>query len=103
MYNLRIGNLDFEWDDGKNEENIRKHGISFFEAADAFRDEHSLLYFDEAHSEDEERFYLIGTSSRLTTLIVFHCYRFDGSSTRIISARKATTNEKKEYEGRHAG
>lgn len=99
MYRLRIGAVDFEWDDDKNEENIRKHGVSFVEAADAFRDENSILFYDEAHSEDEDRFYLIGVSSRLNVLIVFHCYRLDEATTRIISARKATTNEKKEYEG----
>lgn len=99
MYRLRIGAVDFEWDDDKNAENIRKHGVSFVEAADAFRDDRSILFYDEAHSEDEDRFYLIGVSSRLNVLIVFHCYRLDEATTRIISARKATTNEKKEYEG----
>ena len=103
MYKIRIGVFDFEWDDDKNDKNIRKHGISFIEAVDAFRDEHSALYFDEAHSADEDRYYLIGMSERLGVLIVFHCYRFEGASVRIISARQVTTNEKEKYRERHAG
>ncbi len=102
MYRLRIGAGDFEWDDDKNKENIRKHGISFNEAADAFRDEHAALYFDDLHSEEEDRYCLIGMSSKLNLLVVFHCYRF-GDTTRLISARKATTNEKTEYQRHHAG
>lgn len=103
MYRLRIGALDFEWDAAKNEENIRKHGISFIEAADSFRDPQASLYFDSDHSEDEDRYYLIGMSGKLNVLTVCHCYRSGGFSTRIISARKATNHEKTEYQRHHAG
>lgn len=99
----RIGAVEFEWDAAKNSENIRKHGISFHEAADAFRDERAALYFDAAHSDDEDRYFLIGMSEKLRILVVCHCYRRDAASVRIISARKATAHEKKEYERPHAG
>lgn len=102
MYKIRIGAHDFEWDPRKERANIRKHGISFREAADAFQDELSSLYHDAVHSLDEDRYYLIGMSSRLNLLVVFHCLRSDGLSTRIISARKATNHEKTEYQRHHA-
>ena len=102
MYRIHIGTHAFEWDEAKDLENIRKHGVSFHEAAEVFRDEHGALYYDALHSNEEDRYYLIGMSSRLNLIVVFHCLRSDGASTRIISARKAVNHEKKEYEGRHA-
>lgn len=103
MYKLHIGVLEFEWDEGKNAANIRKHGVSFHEAADAFRDGRSSLYYDEPHSEYEDRFYLIGMSSKPNLLVVCHCYRSEESTIRIISARRATTHEESEYQRHPAG
>jgi len=91
--------LEFEWDERKNRENIRKHGVSFDEAETVFADEHALLIDDPDHSGAENRFILLGLSGNLHTLVVCHCYR-RGSVIRIISARKATARERKEYNKR---
>ena len=89
--------LKFEWDENKNQTNIKKHGVSFEEACSVFYDEDALIINDEAHSQKEERFILIGFSYKFNLLIVCHCYRLNDSVIRIISARKATKTEKKEY------
>ena len=89
--------LKFEWDESKNKLNIKKHGISFEEASTVFYDDEALIISDESHSEDEERFVLIGFSHKFNLLVVCHCYRQNESIIRIISARKATKNERKEY------
>jgi len=90
----------FEWNRGKNLSNIEKHGITFKMAATAFFDPHAETYEDEGHSQDEERFVLIGISENERLLTVCHCYRGeDESVTRIISARKATRYEEKLYGG----
>jgi len=90
----------FEWDRGKNLSNIEKHGITFKTAATSFFDPHAEMYEDERHSEDEERFVLIGMSENERLLTVCHCYRGeDESVTRIISARKATRHEEGLYGG----
>ena len=89
--------LKFEWDENKNKLNIKKHGISFEEARTVFYDDEALIISDESHSEDEERFVLIGFSHKFNLLVVCHCYRQNESIIRIISARKATKNERKEY------
>jgi uncharacterized protein len=60
---LRLGNLEFEWDDAKSESNLIKHGVSFLEAATVFHDVSGLLTHDPAHSEGEDRFVLIGLRS----------------------------------------
>lgn len=86
----------FEWDPVKAEENLRKHGVSFPEAASAFADELSLTEMDEAHSEAEERYVLTGISVRQRLVVVVHTER--GQSIRIISARLATPREKRAYE-----
>lgn len=88
----------FEWDNKKNETNIKKHGISFQEAKTVFYDEDAILFDDPAHSKGEERFLIIGRSSNNNALIVSHCYRSNDSIIRIISARKATNSERKVYE-----
>lgn len=67
--------LQFEWDDGKNRANQRKHGVSFEEASTAFADEQGLLIGDPDHLDDEGRFVLLGLSSALRLLVVAHCYR----------------------------
>ncbi len=92
--------LQFAWDDRKDAENRRKHGISFAEAQTVFFDEQALLITDPDHSTEEERFILLGLSSALRTLVVCHCYRQDGDVIRLISARRADRQERGEYEQR---
>ena len=90
--------MRFEWDEEKNKINIKKHGISFEEAKTVFYDDEALVRDDPEHSEDEERFVILGMSSRANLLIVCHCYRASETVIRIISARKATKNESRFYE-----
>jgi len=92
-----MSEIDFTWDDKKNSTNKSKHGISFEEASSAFSDENARLKHDQQHSYNEDRFILLGFSSRLRILIVCHVYRTDETEIRIISARKATKNERKQY------
>lgn len=87
----------FDWDENKNQINQRKHGVSFEEAKTVFYDEQALLEFDELHSEDEDRFRIIGCSNNGNILLVVHCIR-DETVIRIISSRKATATEKAGYE-----
>ena len=94
-----MSELRFEWDDRKNNENQRKHGISFEDARTVFFDENALLIADPDHSDGEERFILLGLSSTLRNLVVCHCYR-QGGDVRIISARKANRTERNHYERR---
>ncbi len=89
--------LKFEWDDKKNQNNIKKHGISFEEAASVFEDDESLIIADDEHSKDEERFILIGFSFKANLLVVCHCYRNKDAIIRIISARKADSKERQKY------
>ena len=96
-YNVCMDSMKFEWDALKAKANIEKHGVSFEEARTVFFDEHAKLIGDPDHSENEDRFVLLGLSSGLRVLIVCHCYRSEGNVIRIISARKASTNEKKAY------
>lgn len=78
--------------------NLKKHGVSFDEAKTVFYDENARLIADPDHSDNEERFILLGMSFRLRLLIVCHVYR-SGSEIRIISARKATKTESNFYAG----
>jgi len=89
--------LHFEWDNEKAAANAKKHGISFEEAKSVFRDERAKLINDPDHSEDEDRFILLGLSETLRLLVVCHCYRDENHIIRIISARKATTKESQSY------
>ncbi len=89
--------LRFEWDDNKNEINKRKHKISFEEAQTVFYDDDALLIDDPEHSRDEERFIILGLSKRANLLVVCHCLRESETVIRIISARKATKTEAKQY------
>lgn len=89
--------IKFEWDENKNQINIQKHGISFEEASSVFYDSDALVLNDETHSDEEDRFILIGFSYKYNLLVVCHCYRQNESVISIISARKATKTEKKEY------
>ena len=88
----------FEWDEPKATANIKKHGVSFEEAKTVFRDEKARLIADPDHSDDEDRFVLLGYSSSLKLLVVCHCYRTEENFIRIISARKATRHEAVAYE-----
>jgi len=89
--------IEFEWDFKKEKANTKKHGVTFEEARTSFYDEHALQFFDPEHSEDEDRFILLGTSFKLNTLVVCHCFRQDEKIVRIISARKADKDEAKAY------
>ena len=88
--------LIFEWDPQKAKSNLEKHGVSFEEASTAFQDTLSLTIDDPLHSIDEERLILIGMSQENRILVVVHTER--GDNIRIISARKATKEERKSYE-----
>ena len=90
--------LDFEWDANKDAANQLKHGVSFEEAESAFADAYARLIADPDHSEDEDRFILLGMSLRLRLLVVCHCVRNE-DCIRIISARRANQSEKNSYEG----
>ncbi|MBA3772145.1 MAG: BrnT family toxin [Ramlibacter sp.] len=92
-----MSDLRFEWDPRKASANALKHEVSFEEARSVFADERAKLIDDPDHSEDEDRFILLGLSGSLRVLIVCHCYREEGNVIRIISARKATPKEAKFY------
>ena len=89
--------MEFEWDENKNQKNQRKHGISFEEASSVFYDENALLRDDPDHSDEEDRFVILGLSNNANLLVVCHCYRASETVIRIISARKATKTESKFY------
>ena len=95
-----MSDLRFAWDARKETQNRRKHGVSFMEAETVFSDEHALLLDDPVHSDQEDRFALLGLSARLRTLVVVHCYREPEAVIRIISARKATRRERDIYNRR---
>jgi hypothetical protein len=88
--------LLFEWDPNKAKENVEIHGVSFDEAGTAFRDTLSLTIYDPLHSEEEDRFVLMGNSYKDRLLVVVHTVR--GNNIRLISARKASKKERKQYE-----
>ncbi|MEQ8314639.1 MAG: BrnT family toxin [Gammaproteobacteria bacterium] len=93
-----MAHIAFEWDPRKEAANVAKHGVSFSEAQTAFTDEFARLIPDPDHSDDEDRFILLGTSISSRLLVVCHCIR-SGDTIRIISARKAQKQERKVYEG----
>jgi uncharacterized DUF497 family protein len=90
----------FEWDEAKSLRNKKKHGVSFDEAKSVFYDENALLISDPDHSEEEDRFILLGMSAALRILVVCHCYREKGNKIRIISARRADKREFNSYSRR---
>lgn len=89
--------LSFEWDPRKAASNATKHGVTFEEAKTVFDDEDALVIRDPDHSMAEERFVIMGRSSKLRMLVVIHCFRKNDSSIRIISARRAGTKEQQPY------
>ncbi len=92
----RIG---FEWDNKKAEDNLRKHGVTFAEAQSVFFDDKAIQFWDDTDSDKEQRFLMLGLSSKLRILLVVHCFRENDSTIRIISARRATKKEMNEYPG----
>ncbi len=92
-----MSSLRFEWDPKKATLNLRKHGVSFEDAQSVFSDENGLLIDDPDHSEEEDRYVLLGLSHSLRLLVVVHCYRSEGKVIRIISARKADAQERSIY------
>jgi len=92
--------IRFEWNAAKAASNERKHGVSFEEAISVFYDEFAIQFFDSESSElEEDRFLMLGLSSESRILIICHCERDSGNTIRIISARKATSKERRFYEG----
>ena len=97
MYNVRMRHFKIEWDKRKENANLNKHGISFEEARTTFYDENAIQFFDPDHSDEEDRFILLGISHKLNTLVVCHCFREQEMSVRIIFARKADKDEENFY------
>jgi len=89
--------MQFEWDPKKARNNFKKHRVSFEEAVTVFHDPLSATFDDPDHSEEETRFVTVGHSSGNRLLVVSHVDR--GVSLRIISARTATSHERKRHEG----
>ncbi len=92
-----MGELRFTWDPQKARVNEQKHRISLDEATTVFLDDEALLIADPDHSDDEDRFLLLGLSSRTRLLVVCHAVREDGDVIRLISARKAKAKERSQY------
>lgn len=93
-----IQNMRFDWDESKNRSNFKQHGVWFEEAQTIWADLESIEFFDPEHSSNENRFIRIGHSTRSRLLLVVFCERAEGSTIRIISARKATKQEARDYE-----
>lgn len=89
--------IKFSWDRAKAAGNLKKHGVSFEEAQSVFYDDFAVQFFDEEHSESEERFLLLGMSTGANLLLVCHCEHSGGQLIRIISARRATKSESTFY------
>ena len=87
------------WDQEKNQNNIKDHKVSFEEAETVFFDPNAKVIHDPDHSVEEDRFIILGISKLLKLLVVCHCFREDDEIIRIISARKATKKESKNYGG----
>jgi uncharacterized DUF497 family protein len=92
--------IEFEWGSDKAASNELKHGVSFEEAKSVFYDEFAVQFYDAENSElDENRFLILGVSTESRMLMICHCEKESGNVIRIISARKATKNERKYYDG----
>ena len=97
---VELAGIRFEWDERKNAQNQRKHGVSFEEAQSVFLDEFALLIPEPEGPRSEKRFLLLGLSSMLRILVVCHCVRSADDRIRIISARKANRSEQNVYRHR---
>ena len=91
--------IKFEWNSRKAKSNETKHKVSFEEAQSVFFDEYAQQFYDSENSDDEDRFFMLGKSIKSRVLVVVHCERGNGEIIRIISARKATSKERKFYQG----
>jgi uncharacterized DUF497 family protein len=89
--------IRFRWDLAKAAANKKKHGVAFEEAQTVFYDETAIQYDDPDHSDEEDRFLMLGLSAKLRVLMVSHTFRDDERVVRIISARKATKGEESAY------
>ena len=92
-----MNDIRFEWDDKKSKSNKKKHKVSFEEAQTVFLDENAIRYYDPDHSQDEDRFIMLGMSLSLRVIVVCHCYRESDTVIRIITARKADKQETQNY------
>jgi len=92
-----MDDIRFEWDERKSRANQRKHGVSFDEASSVFFDQQAIEFYDNKPGQFEDRFLLLGVSAKLRILMVCHCLREEGNVIRIISARKATKKERRNY------
>jgi uncharacterized DUF497 family protein len=88
--------LTFEWDERKARRNYDKHNVTFEEAATIFGDPGALTIYDDSHSQQEDRYVTIGMSDKAVLVVV--CHTDKKNRIRIISARKATKNERRQYE-----
>jgi uncharacterized DUF497 family protein len=88
--------LEFEWDEDKSVSNQKKHGVTFGEAASVFADPLAVIFDDEVHSDEEQREIIIGHSVKNRLVLVSFTER--AGAVRIISARRATKRERKDYE-----
>jgi uncharacterized protein len=88
--------MEFEWDENKAAKNLSKHGVSFDEAKTLFDDVLYANFYDPDHSDDEERYLIIGESCQGRLLIASYIER--GEAIRLISARKVTQSERELYE-----
>ncbi len=89
--------IEFDWDRRKETANVKKHGVSFEEARTAFYDESAIQFYDPDHSDQEDRFILLGLSLKPQVLVVCHCFRESETVVRIISVRKADKDEEQAY------
>jgi uncharacterized protein len=96
-YNVNTNAIFFEWEESKSRRNEKKHKLSFPEAKAAFSDVNALLIHDPDHSDDENRFVLMGFDAKLGLLVVSHVYREGDRIVRIISARRASRTEEHQY------
>ena len=96
-YTVIMAKIKFKWNPAKARANLKKHGVAFEEATTVFFDDRAIEFYDDSHSDWEDRMLLLGLSTNLRLLLVCHCYRESDSVIRIISARKATKNESKLY------
>jgi uncharacterized DUF497 family protein len=96
-YAVRVDRLHFDWDPRKASANRAKHGVAFEEAVSVFADESAMLLDDPDHSDEEDRFILLGLSVRLRILVVVHAHREPAGVVRIVSARRATRAERGQY------
>lgn len=95
--------IKFIWDENKNQINKDKHKLSFEEAKTVFYDMEAIVFDDPEHSQEEERFLILGFSEKARLCIVSHCYRENDEVIRIISARRATKNEENYYNKENSG